>query len=69
MKTKYRVLRYSNDYQILYKYWFLLGFVIWRKEIAIEQIPSFVSISCACFGDTSGWVSRFAPFDKDGWKR
>ena len=31
-----------------------------------EEVPSHVKISLGCFGDTGGWVSKFAKFGTFG---
>lgn len=36
------------------------------KTIGREEIPSFVSISLVCFGDTGGWRSKFASYGSFG---
>lgn len=44
----------------------LVNCVIWRNLLDYEKVPNCVAISQGCFGDTEGFVSKFAPFDKNG---
>lgn len=41
-------------------------FVIWNTIIDKEYVPVYAWAGAACFGDTCGWKSKFAPFEKDG---
>lgn len=46
---------------------------LWRIQIFLwtldtEEVPGHVDLCWRCFGDTGGWVSKFAPFDRRGWK-
>lgn len=73
MQTRLRVVgrrRSMTDdrYQELRKEWLLFGIVIWSVVLDSEEVPLFVILSNACFGDTGGWVSKFAPFDSNGVK-
>lgn len=45
----------------------IYGFVVWRTILDTELVPSCAVISNMCFGDTGGFVSRFAPFDRHGF--
>lgn len=54
MKTRNRVVRVSYLKQDLRKEYLLWGIVVWYKILDTEDLPSFVPISCGCFGDTSG---------------
>ena len=36
------------------------------KVLDEEEAPRHVCISNVCFGDTGGWLSKFAPFNRDG---
>ena len=36
------------------------GVLIWRRVLDTEQVPDHVLISLRAFGDTGGWVSKFA---------
>lgn len=54
--------------QRLVKRWKVGPLTVWRKNLGEEEVPGYVEISVGAFGDTSGWVSRFAPFDRDGRK-
>jgi hypothetical protein len=71
--TRQRVLRYDHvtdfkAYQILYKYYYIFGIKFFQVELDKEDIPSYALIARACFGDTSGWRSKFMPFESNGWK-
>jgi len=80
MQTRFRVVGwrrfgagpFTGRYQELRKEWLLFGIVIWSVVLDSEDVPSYVEISNACFGDTSGWASKFAskygPFGRDGIK-
>jgi hypothetical protein len=62
---------YRNDwksFQVLYKYYYFLGIKFFKQELDREDIPRHVIISNACFGDCSGWKSKFMPFNDGGWK-
>lgn len=69
MKTRLKVIRESSLKQKLWKEFLIGSKVIYRKLVDSEEIPLHVSISLACFGDTSGWISKFAPFDEKGIKQ
>lgn len=43
-----------------------LGFVVHREILDREHVPIHAVISNNCLGDTGGFVSKFAPFDKSG---
>jgi len=71
--TRLRVMRYNyrNDWkavQILLKYYYIFGFKFFEVELDREDVPRHVVLANACFGDTSGWTSKFMPFEKGGWK-
>ena len=71
--TRDRIRRYDRiaqfeSYQILFRYYYIFGIKFWTKQLDREDIPSYVVISNGCFGDTSGWKSKFAPFPLNGWK-
>jgi hypothetical protein len=66
VEVRFRVIRQSLEQQSLRKEWLLFGLVVWFRTIDTEDVPSFARIGWACFGDTCGWVSRFAPFDSHG---
>ena len=42
--------RDQGQYVRLVKQWKLFGWVIWTKEIAREEVPSYVWIQEACYG-------------------
>ena len=42
------------------------GMVVFRKVIDMEIVPVYAWAGQACLGDTGGWVSKFAPFNRDG---
>lgn len=67
MRSRYRVVRTALERQELRKEWLLWGVVVWYATIDFEVIPSFAWIANACLGG-SEWVSKFAPFGKDGVK-
>jgi len=37
------------------------GKILDRRVLDTEIVPNDVSISVGCFGDTGGWMSKFAP--------
>jgi hypothetical protein len=71
--TKERVLRFTHNFefkswQVLYRYYYIFGIKIFKLELDCEDIPSHVVIGFCCFGDSSGWKSKFMPFGKGGWR-
>jgi hypothetical protein len=52
--------------QKLYRQLMLHGKVVFQWEIDHEIVPVYAWTGSACFGDTCGWVSKFAPFDEYG---
>ncbi len=59
---------YHQGRQELRRYTLFLDIPLWYTVLDSEEVPQYVFLSDACFGDTSGWVSKFAPFPPDGWK-
>lgn len=64
--TRERIVRKAVNAQVLRREWLLFGLVVWYRTIDREEIPAHVPLVKACFGDTGGWVSKFAPFDERG---
>lgn len=50
--------------QYLVKRWYLFGRQIWHLVLDSEEIPDFVVITHACFGDSYGtnWHSKFESY-------
>jgi len=71
MKTRLRVLAFGGNerWQELRREYLVAGVPVWYEVLDREDVPSFAWIGDACFGDTCGWVSKFAPFEKDGIKK
>jgi hypothetical protein len=67
MKSRLRVLRRGCE-QRLVKEWVLFGVPVARITKDREDIPQHVPLLVGCFGDTGGWVSKFAPFNRRGIK-
>lgn len=53
--------RSQEDYQYLIRKIKVLGVTIWKNRVDQEIIPNHVVISMGCYGDSNGWVSKFAP--------
>ena len=73
LTSKLRVRAWGNkqDFKVtqeLTRVYYLWGIRIWTKVLDKEEVPQYAVISNACFGDLSGWYSKFAPFGPGGWK-
>lgn len=66
MKQRIRVVRTSISEQSLVKEWLFKNIVVFKKTLDSEDIPEHVLNMLSCFGDAGGWISKFAPFDKNG---
>jgi hypothetical protein len=65
---RYEHTREFKTYQVLIRYYYIFGIKFWYEHLDREDIPSHVLIACGCFGGYDSWKSKFAPFDKEGWK-
>lgn len=52
-----------GQYNLLIKVWKWRGFTIWERVMDREEVPSFVWIAEACYGnDIKRWTSMFEQY-------
>lgn len=67
MRREFGYIDLADHYEnLLVRETMFLGLVIRRLILDSEHVPGCAIISNGCFGDTGGFVSKFAPFDKYG---
>ena len=57
---------YFSGHQDLVHVYYVFGIKVFTRVLDREEIPSWALISWACFGDTSGWKSKFQSI-KEVW--
>lgn len=71
-RVEYRLERgyiclYPTHYNVLREETRLLGVRVWSRELEREEVSVHDKIEAGALGRT-GFVSRFAPFDRDGYQ-